>query len=287
MAAHDPRWTLAELADELSRALSATALVPADARAREVPDARTIRYYTTLGLLDRPAELRGRTAFYGRRHLAQLVAIKRLQAEGRTLAEVQERLAGLTARGLSALAALPAAPSSAAEGPAADQPVAETPASPAVPKPPAAPAASRPRFWATSPAASSSSSSSRASEPSTAIPACALAVSLEPGVQLLFTPSRALTAADLDALRAASAQVLALLSERGLVPTLTERGLPTHGEPRQPTHGERGLPTLTEPRQPTHGERGQPNPSLASLTFPQALAESAPSSDDPEEGAPR
>lgn len=252
MAAHDPRWTLAELVDELSRALSATALVPADARAREVPDARTIRYYTTLGLLDRPAELRGRTALYGRRHLAQLVAIKRLQAEGRTLAEVQERLAGLTARGLSALAALPAASSSAAAEPAAEQPGAEPPASPAARK---LPAASRPRFWAASPAAPSSSSSSRASEPSEALPACALAVSLESGVQLLFTPSRALTAADLDALRAASAQVLAVLLERGLVPTLPERGLP--------------------------------NASLASLTFPRALAESAPSSDDPEEGAPR
>jgi DNA-binding transcriptional MerR regulator len=80
---------------------------PANSRVREVPDQRTIRYYTTLGLIDRPAEMRGRTALYRPRHLWQLVAIKRLQARGLTLSEIQERLVGLTDAALRRLAKMP------------------------------------------------------------------------------------------------------------------------------------------------------------------------------------
>src|SRR5262249_56989090 len=76
-------------------------------RVRDVPDRRAIRYYTTVGLLDRPAEMRGRTAMYGRRHLLQLVAIKRLQTRGLSLAEIQERLLGLPNSQLESLADLP------------------------------------------------------------------------------------------------------------------------------------------------------------------------------------
>ena len=50
------------------------------ARVRAVPDRRAIRWYTTIGLIDRPVAHRGRTALYGPRHLLQLVAVKRLQA---------------------------------------------------------------------------------------------------------------------------------------------------------------------------------------------------------------
>src|SRR5262245_47660974 len=102
-------WRIGEL-----QALTAAALAATDqdespsGRVRAVPDSRTIRYYTTLGLIDRPAEMRGRTAWYGRRHLLQLVGIKRLQAQGLPLAEVQRELAGATTRRLSSLAALPA-----------------------------------------------------------------------------------------------------------------------------------------------------------------------------------
>jgi DNA-binding transcriptional MerR regulator len=74
---------------------------------RDVPDVRTIRYYTTIGLMDRPAEMRGRTAFYGPHHLRQLVAVKRLQARGMSLLEVQESLAGASPRRLDQLAELP------------------------------------------------------------------------------------------------------------------------------------------------------------------------------------
>src|SRR5881227_4478318 len=65
----------------------------ADARVSAAPDARTVRYYTSLGLLDRP-RIEGRQARYGERHLLQLLAIKALQAFDLPLAEIQQRLYG-------------------------------------------------------------------------------------------------------------------------------------------------------------------------------------------------
>ncbi|MEO1270634.1 MAG: helix-turn-helix domain-containing protein, partial [Myxococcota bacterium] len=111
----EPLWKLAELASHVAVALSAADVDQASGRVRDVPNARTIRYYTTLGLVDRPVEFRGRTAYYSRRHLLQLVAIKRLQARGMTLETIQERLLGLTSAQLAQLAQLPEVGSSPQE----------------------------------------------------------------------------------------------------------------------------------------------------------------------------
>lgn len=86
--------TIEQLGDAVRAALEGED-APSNGQIRAVPDTRTIRYYTTLGLLDRPSEMRGRTALYGPKHVLQLVAVKRLQAEGLSLAEIQARLAGL------------------------------------------------------------------------------------------------------------------------------------------------------------------------------------------------
>src|SRR6478752_5729415 len=93
-------WTIAELAERVAAALAGNFDGVGNGRVRDVPDLRAIRYYTTIGLLDRPAEMRGRTAYYGRRHLLQLVAIKKLQAEGNSLSEIQARLIGLSGSAL-------------------------------------------------------------------------------------------------------------------------------------------------------------------------------------------
>ncbi|MGH9280209.1 MAG: MerR family transcriptional regulator [Acidimicrobiales bacterium] len=93
-----------ELAEQAAAAVVASGAVPPSARVSAVPDRRMLRYYTTLGLLDRPVEVRGRTAYYGRRHLLQVVAIKRLQAEGASLAEVQRRLLGVSTAELERIA---------------------------------------------------------------------------------------------------------------------------------------------------------------------------------------
>ena len=102
----DAAWTIDQLAERVADALAAGYEGQASGRVREVPNIRTIRWYTTIGLLDRPAAMQGRTALYSRRHLAQIVAIKRLQAEGRPLAEVQERLIGADDATLLAIARL-------------------------------------------------------------------------------------------------------------------------------------------------------------------------------------
>jgi len=81
----------------------------ADGRVSPVPDARTVRYYTTLGLVDRP-RIVDREARYGQRHILQLAAIKRMQADGARLADVQRRLYGRSDAELEALLATAAAP---------------------------------------------------------------------------------------------------------------------------------------------------------------------------------
>jgi DNA-binding transcriptional MerR regulator len=73
-----------------------------------VPNERLVRWYVTVGLVDPPLSRRGRVAQYGRRHLLQLVAVKRRQAEGRSLAEIQAELAGATDEALAVVARVPA-----------------------------------------------------------------------------------------------------------------------------------------------------------------------------------
>jgi DNA-binding transcriptional MerR regulator len=86
-----------ELTDEIGRLLKANNLVgqQQDNRVSPVPDMRTIRYYSGLGLVDRPTIL-GRVAKYSGRHILQLLAIKVLQGASLPLAEIQSRLYGLS-----------------------------------------------------------------------------------------------------------------------------------------------------------------------------------------------
>lgn len=72
-----------------------------DQRVRAVPDARTVRYYQSIGLVDRP-DRDGREAVYGWRHLLQVVAVKRLQARGEPLARIQAALVGVSTEALEA-----------------------------------------------------------------------------------------------------------------------------------------------------------------------------------------
>jgi DNA-binding transcriptional MerR regulator len=79
---------LPELVAEVAARIAALP-APRNGQVRAIPDDRTVRYYATIGLLDRPSTMRGRTALYGKKHVAQVVAIKRLQAMGRSLSEIQ------------------------------------------------------------------------------------------------------------------------------------------------------------------------------------------------------
>jgi DNA-binding transcriptional MerR regulator len=80
---------------------AADALLPAIApdqtryKVRERPDARTIRYYVSQGLLPKPLGYDGGRARYGGVHLARLLLLKRRQAEHETLSRIARELAAL------------------------------------------------------------------------------------------------------------------------------------------------------------------------------------------------
>ena len=203
-------WTLDELVDRVEDALSAEYSGAPNGRVRGIPDRRAVRWYSTIGLVDRPSGTRGRTALYGPRHLMQLVAIKRRQAEGHLLADIQVELSGADDETLAAVARVPPALLEM-DGPYQDEP-----------------AAPRPRFWADRPAppttgAPPATAAASTAAPSTAAPATpsgrvatrAGAVRLGGGAMLVLpgTP----TDDDLAAIAAAAAPLLRTLAGRGLL----------------------------------------------------------------------
>jgi DNA-binding transcriptional MerR regulator len=180
-------WTLDELVDRVGRALAAEYPGAPNGRVRDLPDRRAIRWYTTTGLVDRPLGMRGRTALYGDRHLLQLVAVKRRQAEGRSLAEIQAELAGRTDAELTGVARVPAELLSDGTGPAPDEgPV-------------------RTRFWSDPPAPARSAPTGDAVG----------GVRLGRGA-ILVLPGQP-TAADRREIAAAARPLIDLLAERGLL----------------------------------------------------------------------
>lgn len=100
-------WTLDELASRASERLAALGLLEAatDGRVAPAADPRTVRYYQSLGILEKPLSYEGHKARYGPRHLLQLVAVKALQRLRLPLAEIQARLYGLGEAELEAILA--------------------------------------------------------------------------------------------------------------------------------------------------------------------------------------
>ncbi|ONH24066.1 helix-turn-helix domain-containing protein [Pseudofrankia asymbiotica] len=135
-------WTLAELPGRVAALLAGNYEGQSSGRVGELPSERTVRWYATIGLVDRPVATRGRVALYGPRHVLQLAAIKKLQSEGRSLAEIQQRLLGASDRQLAELVGAPrpvpmpvavppaAAPAEFWKRDAGRRPVARPPASP-------------------------------------------------------------------------------------------------------------------------------------------------------------
>jgi DNA-binding transcriptional MerR regulator len=69
----------------------------------EVPSIRTLRFYVSQGLVDKPLAYEGRTALYGYRHLLQVVVIKVLQANHFPLRKIREMLQELSTEDLERL----------------------------------------------------------------------------------------------------------------------------------------------------------------------------------------
>ncbi len=96
----DAELTLDELVHAAARLLRGLALRPDDGRVAETVDARGVRYYQTLGVIDKPLRYEGRRAVYGYRHLLQLLSVRNLQQAGHPLHLIQRALAGRTTRTL-------------------------------------------------------------------------------------------------------------------------------------------------------------------------------------------
>ncbi|MBV8763176.1 MAG: MerR family transcriptional regulator [Deltaproteobacteria bacterium] len=200
-------WTLAELVAEAASWI-ATLPPPKNGQVRAVPDERTVRYYAALGLLDRPAAMRGRTAIYGKRHLAQVIAIKRLQSAGHSLADIQAMWPTLDDLTLGRLTGVTL---------------------------PARARAPRQEFWKKAPASSVEATRAQVIDAPKAgtgsrvqahTPTAPVEVRIElaPGavVTIALPEGASLTSADVHALRVAAAPFVAELAKRGL--TAPDRG---------------------------------------------------------------
>ena len=166
---------------------------PKNGQVRAVPDDRTIRYYATLGLLDRPDTMRGRTAIYGRKHLAQVVAIKRMQLLGRSLAEIQQLW------------------------PTMDDPTLARMAGVALPITVGQPAA-RKEFWKREPKREVEADAAVPSAPAPPAPV-ELRIELAPNLTLVLAvvdEHVSISPADVRAIRAAAAPLIAELAQRSL-----------------------------------------------------------------------
>jgi hypothetical protein len=201
-------WTLDELVERVAAALAGPAYPGApNGRVRDLPDRRVIRWYSTIGLVDRPAGHRGRTALYGPRHLLQLVAVKRHQADGHSLTQIQAELTGASDATLRRTSGIP------------DELLLRRP--PQLPAAPPTP--DRDRFWTNRPGS--------AVEPSplddVAAPAGAAATTLTgvalPGGAVLLLPAHP-GHDDLEAIQAAARPLLDLLADRGLLSPSTGNG---------------------------------------------------------------
>lgn len=195
--------TLSELVREVADRIGRLP-APTNGQVRAVPDERTVRYYAALGLLDRPAQMNGRTALYSAIHVAQIVAIKRLQHAGKSLAEISAMWGELDAATLERMSGV-ALPGSVARTPTTRQ------------------------FWKTvgSPTQSDMQPPPQAqlqpqlrSQPQP-LPAAELRITLAPNVSLVVALGdghSGVTSADLRALQLAAAPLLAELANRGLTP---------------------------------------------------------------------
>lgn len=222
--------TLSELADLAQRAVEAVAVAPKSNQAKSRPAPRMLRYYQSIGLLSPPAAVRGRTPLFGRRHLEEVLAVKRLQADGVSLEDVRSRLEGLDASGLSALARFPE--ELVPEGLASGDPE-ESPDEPAEAPTPAS--RTRSAFWSSAPPSAPAPPapplrSGGVTSRSTALPAASpvtssvvTGVRLVPGADLVLHSSRPLTLEESAELSAAAAPLLSALTRLGLLAGTTDR----------------------------------------------------------------
>lgn len=205
------RYTLDELSARVAERIGELALTQSNGQVAATPDGRTLRYYASLGLLDRPAEVRGRRALYGDRHVLQAVAVKALQSAGLSLGEIQHRLTGRSDADLEAVVLTNGSGSAPTASRFWRQPVAP-------PEPTAVVGAS----GGTATAGHNADADARAGRSNATDPDAdrsapePAAIRLGPGAILVLEPTRPPTTDDATALRRAATDLLDELRRRGL-----------------------------------------------------------------------
>lgn len=81
---------VAELAGEAAKILAESGLAQERGTVSEVPDERTLRYYLGEGLVSPAEDKQGTASVFGYRHLLQLLAVKKLQAEHLPIRKIRE-----------------------------------------------------------------------------------------------------------------------------------------------------------------------------------------------------
>ena len=92
-----------DLADAAERILRSAGPSQGKGTVTEYPNARTIRYYLTEGLLPQPMDKRGPTSIFGYGHLLTLLVIKKLQSDGLPINVIKTLIAYKDATELEAL----------------------------------------------------------------------------------------------------------------------------------------------------------------------------------------
>jgi len=89
----DAPMTLDQAVERANALLAAATSPQLDGRVRPTLDARTMRYYQTLGIVPPPRRAGGRRAVYRSTHLVRAVTTKLLQVGGSRLRDISARLA--------------------------------------------------------------------------------------------------------------------------------------------------------------------------------------------------
>jgi DNA-binding transcriptional MerR regulator len=188
--------TLTELASYAESITGSAGITASSGRVHSTPDERMIRFYTTRGLIDKPTRSPDRTARYGSRQLAQVLAVKRLQSRGQSLDSIVASLHNLSTTELLAIADLPpgSMPADLASG-SQD------------------PKRSQRDFWSTTPT-KQPPSPQIASVSKETLPQTQLAVVVSKDLTLLITTSSPPDAQLTTALAAQAAPLVALLSNQ-------------------------------------------------------------------------
>jgi DNA-binding transcriptional MerR regulator len=172
--------------------------------------------------------MRGRTALYGKRHLAQVVAIKRMQAAGRTLAEIATLLPQFDDTTLVHVSGV-AVPRRAAPSPARPDFWRNAPAPRERPAPSPPPSSPKREVPAPLPPARVIKPRKRAA------PRFSAQVVLEvaPGVTIAIDPGRTVSDADAEAIANAARPLVAELRRRHLI-SETRTAHEAHEEEQEP-----------------------------------------------------